>query len=134
MFFHPANRILRFVLEIVSVVILAQWAMQLTDSPLRFLWMALAPLLVALLWLLFASNDDPAFSLMTDPKWKFRRLHIPGGARLTFELACFGFVDWCLLTSGQTVFAIAYGFVVALHFIWSLDRVFVMLGLVEMKK
>ncbi len=112
---HPANLLLRLILEITGLISVAQWGWQQSTGVLRYLLAIAVPLLLAVIWVAFDARD---------PENPTRnRIYIPGGARLTLELACFGFVVWSMLSTGKTFLGVVFIFAVLLHYIWSMDRV-----------
>lgn len=126
---YPANRILRFILELVGLILIGQWGWRLSDTPLRFVYAVGLPLLFAAVWLLIASEQDPIYDPDAGGRLPRARIMAPGGARLMLELTCAGFVVYTLLNTGQSFFALVYSLTVLLHTFWSLDRVFIMLEL-----
>jgi hypothetical protein len=115
---HPANLLLRFVLEVTSLVIAGQWAWRAAEglgSAPRLLLTIAVPLLMAVLWGVFRVPGDPS------PEKK-PIVAVPGTARLVLELAFFGFALWAAFANGQTALALGFGFGLLLHHLWSVGR------------
>lgn len=118
---HPANLLLRFVLEIVALVGVGQWDWQagasLPGPAWRYVLAFGVPLLMAVLWAVFRIPNDP-----TQPGGKKPIVTVPGRGRLALELAFFGFAVWAVFTSGRVLLGAALTFAILLHYFWSADR------------
>lgn len=113
---HPANLILRLLLQIGGLIAVAQWGWVQHTAPLRYVLVIAAPLVLAGLWLIFDVRNDPTRSRQP-------LVAIPGGARLTLELGCFGLAVWSMIDGQRIFLAIVFIIVVLLHYFWSADRV-----------
>lgn len=112
---HPANLILRLLLQIGGLIAIAQWGWQ-HPAPLRYLLVIGAPLALAAVWLIFDVRDDP-----TRPRRAL--VAISGGARLMLETGCFGLAVWSMLDAQRVFLAMVFIVVILLHYFWSADRV-----------
>lgn len=113
---HPVNSAIRFILELTSMAVFAWWGYQLSETGLRILPAILLPLGFALIWGIFAVRNDPSRSGKTV-------VRTPGIIRLIIELALFGTAAWMLLDLGYSKWAIIFGSVLLLHYIFSYDRI-----------
>lgn len=116
---HPANLLLRFVLEVAGLVIAGQWGWRAAAGwpalPRLLLTIGL-PLLMATLWAVFRYPGD------TTGGGKHATVAIPGPARLLLELAFFGFALYAAFANGQTALGIGFAFALLLHHAWSFNR------------
>lgn len=116
---HPANLLLRFMLEMASLVVVGQWGWYVgAESPLavRLLLAIGLPLVMAVLWAIFRTPGD-ASSANKPPV-----VAVPGKLRLLLELVFFGFALWSVFARGQAALGWGLAFALALHHIWSLSR------------
>jgi len=118
---HPANLLLRFILEIVALVVVGQWGWQIGAAfPSALARYTLAfglPLLLALLWAVFRAPNDS-----TQPEGKKPIVAVPGKVRLAIELVFFGLALWAVFSTGRVLFGAAIAFALVLHHLWSVDR------------
>jgi len=98
------------------MAVFAWWGYQLSETGLRILPAILLPLGFALIWGIFAVRNDPSRSGKTV-------VRTPGIIRLIIELALFGTAAWMLLDLGYSKWAIIFGSVLLLHYIFSYDRI-----------
>jgi hypothetical protein len=113
---HPLNLVLRFFLELVALFALGLWGWQLSDGWVSLLFAAGIPIFTALLWAVFAVPNDPSRSGKAP-------VPIPGVLRLVLELAFFGFAVWAFYDSGYQWVSLAFGLLVAIHYLISYDRI-----------
>lgn len=113
---HPANLLLRFLLEIVALISMGFWAYGLTSSNLRLALMIVVPLLFATIWGVFAVPNDPSRSGNAP-------VPIRGWLRLIFELLFVGFSVWCLYRLALYQVSFGMGLIVLVHYFISYDRV-----------
>ncbi|MFO7934339.1 MAG: YrdB family protein [Bacteroidales bacterium] len=113
---NPVNLLLRFLLELMALIVTAMWGYSLSDSWSRILWAILFPLLFAAIWGVYAVKEDPSRSGRTV-------VPTPGPVRLLLELALFGVVTWMLIDLGYTLTGAIFGGVVLIHYLISLDRI-----------
>ena len=110
------NLLLRFLLELIALVVTGIWGYHLSDSWTRFMWAILFPVLFATLWGVYAVREDPARSGKTV-------IPTPGIVRLLLELGLFGVATWMMMDLGYKVNGAIFGGVVLIHYLLSLDRV-----------
>ena len=113
---NPINLLLRFLLELMALIVTAMWGYSLSDSWTRILWAILFPLLFAAIWGIYAVKEDPSRSGKTV-------VPTPGPVRLLLELALFGVAAWMLIDLGYTLTGAIFGGVVLIHYVISLDRI-----------
>ena len=118
---HPANLLLRFVLEVMALVAVGQWGWR-TGAGFSSMFTRLAltigpPLVMAVLWGVFRAPDD-----MTQPNGKKPIVAVPGKVRLALELVFFGFAVWTMFASGQVLMGATAVFALLLHHAWSIQR------------
>lgn len=113
---HPANLILRFVLEATALVAAGQWGWQTGEGVWRWALALGLPLLLAAAWAVFAVPGDPSRSGKAP-------IPIPGRVRLAMESIFFALAVLALLGTGQTILAGAFAFAVMLHYFWSVERI-----------
>jgi hypothetical protein len=114
---HPLNLALRFILEVAAIVSYGIWGYGISDSWPRYLLLVLFPLLFALLWGVFAVQNDPSRSGKTVVK-------TPGFIRLLLELGLFAAAAWMLFDLGYSKPAWIFCVALLLHYVSSFDRVF----------
>jgi len=113
---HPLNSIVRFLLEFVGILSFAKWGYHQSETGIRILLAILLPLLFAVLWGVFAVQNDPSRSGKTV-------VPTAGAVRLVLELILFGTATWMLFDLGYTLPALIYGLVLVLHYAFSWDRI-----------
>ncbi|WP_436488236.1 YrdB family protein [Chitinophaga sp. ARDCPP14] len=114
---HPVNLAVRFLLEILMLVILGYWGWRLVNGWWSYVLVVAFPLTAAVLWGVFRIPNDP----------KAAPVAIPGVARLLLELFLFGLAAWALHSLGYLRESIALAVVVIIHYAVSWDRTWVML-------
>lgn len=112
---HTINLIIRFLLEIAALVSVGIWGWRQTDGWLRFFLAIGIPILLAVIWGVFAVPDDPSRSGSAP-------IVTPGIIRLVIELGIFAFAMWSLYDIGLTKFSWTFGIIVILHYVISYDR------------
>jgi len=110
------NLALRFILEMIMLFAVAYWGWKSHLGLLRYLFSIGLPILLAVLWGVFAVPNDPSRSGKTVVK-------TPGWIRLIMELAFFGFGAWALCWSGMSIVSYVFIFLVYVHYLFSLDRI-----------
>ena len=113
---HPINSVVRLLLELAAIISFGIWGYHQSDTALRILLAILLPLGFALLWGVFAVRDDPSRSGKTV-------IPTPGIIRLLLELGLFGIAAWMLLDLDYSRLAFIFGATVAIHYIFSYDRI-----------
>ncbi len=109
------NLILRFLLEISSLVIAGFWAWNIFDGLLRYLLLVLFPLLMATVWGVFNVKDDPSRSGKAP-------VEVSGLVRLMVELLIFGFATFCLFHLNLIIPATIFLSLIIFHYILSYKR------------
>ena len=118
---HPINLTVRFLLELIVLVVAGMWGWKQTDSWLKFVLVISVPLLLATVWGVFNVPDDPSRSGNAP-------LIVPGLVRLLIELAFFGFGVWALYQMGYHQWSTVLAIVVLIHYLVSYDRIGWLLG------
>jgi hypothetical protein len=113
---NPINLAARFLLEIAMLITLGCWGWHLNGA-WRYAGVAGLPIVAAALWGIFRIPNDP----------KPAPAAIPGILRLLLELGLFGFASWALYNLGYPTSSLIMAAVVAVHYIVSYDRTWVML-------
>jgi len=114
---NPVNLAVRFILEIIMLIVFALWGWHLSMDWLRFVAAAAFPVIAATLWGVFRIQNDP----------KPAPVEIPGVLRLVLELGLFGWATWALYDLGHQELGLAMAIVLLLHYLISYDRTWVML-------
>ena len=114
---NPVNLAVRFLLEIVMLIVFACWGWHNTKDWLRYIAAAGLPVIAATLWGIFRIPNDP----------KPAPVVTPGIIRLLLEWALFGLASWALYDLGYTKSGIAIAVIVILHYLFSYDRTWAML-------
>src|ERR1700743_2500761 len=114
---NPVNLAVRFLLEIVMLIVFACWGWHCTGGWFRYIAVAGFPIVAATLWGVFRIPNDP----------KQAPVVTPGVIRLLLEWTLFGLAAWALYDLGYTKSAIVIAVIVVLHYIVSYDRTWVML-------
>lgn len=113
---HPANLLLRLVIQIVSLVSLGQWGWDQGAGWMKYALGIGIPVLAALIWIVFTVPGDPG--------WKNRVvIPIPGRLRLGLEILLFLIVLTTLVSRSQVFLAGFLAFALLLHYLWSAERV-----------
>lgn len=113
---HPLNLTVRFLLELSALFVLGLWGWQQREDGLRFVLAIGIPLLLAVLWGVFAVPNDPSRSGKAP-------VPVPGWLRLLLELAFFGLAVWALAGLGYSTAAWLLGLLVFVHYLVSYDRI-----------
>ncbi|MFI5825067.1 YrdB family protein [Streptomyces rishiriensis] len=107
---------MRFVLELVSLACFAVWAWTTAPGSLRYVLVVAAPVLVAVMWGVFATPGDESRSGETV-------VATPGPLRLLLELAVFFGGAAALYAAGSHVLATTLAGVLIVYHALSWDRV-----------
>ena len=113
---HPVNLVLRFILEVVALISFSIWGWKQFDGWLRFVLAFGIPIILAIMWAIFAVPKDPSRSGDAP-------IVISGILRLLLELAFFAFAVWCLQDLGLIKSSLIYGLVILIHYTISYDRI-----------
>ncbi|SEW52631.1 YrdB family protein [Chitinophaga arvensicola] len=114
---HPLNLTIRFLLEIIMLIILGCWGWQLGQHWLSYVLAIVFPLAAAALWGIFRIENDP----------KPAPVAIPGVVRLLLEWWLFGLAVWGLRALGHPLLSNWLAAIVLIHYAVSWDRTAVML-------
>ena len=112
---HPANLILRFLLEIIALISLGIWGWNQSESWFRFVLAIGIPSIIAVIWGTFAVPNDPSRSGSAP-------VITAGFIRLIIEFGIFGLAIWSLNDMEWHRISLIFGLVVLAHYIISYDR------------
>ena len=110
------NDLLRFLLEITSLIAYGYWGFVQDIAPLNYILMIILPVIVAIMWGVFRVPDDPSSSGKAP-------IVVPGIIRLLLELAIFIGASYWFYISGLMVFGIIFMIIVIIHYIISYKRI-----------
>lgn len=110
------NHLIRFVLEVVALIVAGIWAWHQSNSIMGYVWGIALPIVMATMWGVFAVPNDPSRSGKTVIK-------TPGFVRLLLELGFFGFAFWAMLSLEWEVGGCIFGASVLLHYVLSYNRI-----------
>lgn len=113
---NPVNLAVRFLLEIVMLIVLGCWGWHL-NGPGRYIGTAGLPIAAAALWGIFRIPNDP----------KPAPVAVPGILRLLLELSLFGFASWALYDLDYSSLGLIMAMAVTIHYIVSYDRTWMMI-------
>jgi hypothetical protein len=114
---NPVNLTVRFLLEIVMLIVLGYWGWHSTGDWVKYIAAGGLPLIAAVLWGIFRIPDDP----------KPAPVAVPGIVRLILELILFGSAAWASYDLGYTKTAVVMAIITLLHYLVSYDRTWAML-------
>jgi hypothetical protein len=112
---HPANLLLRLVLEITGLTGIFQWGWAHESNGQRYALGVALPLVIALLWFVITTPGDPGRTGRV-------LVSVPGKARLLLEYATFILALLCLFAAGKMALGIAFLVALFLHLFWSAER------------
>ena len=113
---HPLNLAIRFLLEVVALVVIGIWGWRHEPTWLKYLLAIGLPVLAALVWGVFNVPDDPSRSGAAP-------VIVPGVVRLTIELVIFIVATWALFDMGYLKTSWVFGVLVVVHYLASYDRI-----------
>jgi hypothetical protein len=113
---NPLNLAVRFILEVVALLVIGYWGWNQVTNAFRYLLAIGLPLLAAAAWATFRVPGDASASGDVP-------VPVPGFVRLILELALFSLAVWGLSGMGHRALAIIVGGIVLLHYAISYDRV-----------
>ncbi len=113
---HPINLAVRFLLELIALVIMGIWGWRQGEEWMSFVLAIGIPLFAAVVWGVFAVSNDPSRSGSAP-------VETPGVIRLAIEIAIFSFATWALFDLDLNNFGWIFGIIVTLHYIISYDRI-----------
>lgn len=114
---NPINLAVRFVLELIMLVVLCLWGWRLGNGWERYVYAILFPVAAATLWGVFRIQNDP----------KSAPVEIPGVIRLLLELGLFTLTMFGLRDLGYVTAAWVIAAIVIIHYLVSYDRTWAML-------
>jgi hypothetical protein len=114
--FHTLSLGVRFVLELVALACFGVWAWALVPGSLRYVCVVAVPLIVAVLWGVFATPDDASRSGGTV-------IATPGPLRFLLELAVFFGGAAALYAAGSRTLAVMLAGALVVYHLLSWDRV-----------
>ncbi|MDO0937021.1 YrdB family protein [Streptomyces sp. DG2A-72] len=114
--FHPLALGVRFVLELVALACFGLWAWVTASASLRYVSVVAVPLVVAVLWGVFATPDDASRS-------GGAVIATPGPLRFLLELAVFFGGAAALYAAGFRALAVVLAGVLSVYHLLSWDRV-----------
>jgi Protein of unknown function (DUF2568) len=113
---HPANLVIRFILEMMALFAMGYWGWQQREDLVRYLLAVLVPLVAASLWGLFAVPGDASRSGSAP-------VAVSGAVRLVVEVAFFTFGVFTAHQAVNPVLAVVLTSGIALHYAVSYDRI-----------
>lgn len=113
---HPINLIIRFLLEITTLVSAGMWAWNISHGWAGLILTFALPVFIAVIWGIFAVPNDPSRSGKAP-------IVTPGIIRLLIELSIFAFASWAFFDIELTIIGLVFGIVVIVHYIVSYDRI-----------
>ena len=113
----PINLAVRFLLEIVMLIILGYWGWHLAGNWERYVAAPGLPILAATLWGVFRIQNDP----------KPAPVEVPGIVRLLLEFILFGAAVYFLYDLNYIQLSWIMAIIVIIHYLVSYDRTWAML-------
>ena len=113
---HPFNLGLRFILEMMALFSIAFWGWSQHSGWLKYSLAAGLPIIMALIWGIFAVPNDPSRSGKTV-------VPTPGWIRFILELVIFGIAVWAFYTNGYPYVGLLFMAFVILHYAFSIGRI-----------
>ncbi len=113
---HPINLALRFLLEITALISVGVWGWNKGDGFLKFVLGIGLPLLLGVIWGVFAVPDDPSRSGQTV-------IATSGIIRLAIELGIFTIACVAIYHQWQQKFSYAFAIIIIFHYLISYDRI-----------
>lgn len=110
---HPINLLVRFILEIILLVIFVLWGWRMFDGSMQYILAIGLPLIAATAWGVFRAKGDQGKGLVD----------IPGWLRLLYELTLFVSAGYMLFDMQLTTKAYIFSIVSTLHYLVSFDRI-----------
>lgn len=114
---NPINLAIRFLLEIVMLIVLGCWGWHIADGWMRYAAALMLPVTAATLWGVFRIPNDP----------KPAPLEVPGIVRLLLEWLLLGCAVLALFSLGYFTLSLVMAIIVKLHYVVSYDRTWAML-------
>ena len=115
------NDVLRFVLELWVLVAYGYWGLNQNLGILNYVLMIAVPVVVAIIWGIFAVPNDPSRSGSAP-------VPVPGAVRLLLEFVIFGLAFWMMYVTGLVPLSVIFGALVVIHYILAHERIRWLLG------
>lgn len=112
----PVLLAIRFLLELAALVAFGRFGMRATETPLRYVWMLVLPIVAAAVWGVFNVPGDPSRSGNAP-------VPVPGAVRLGLELAFFGLAACAAFRSNARPFGIGFAITTVVLYALSYDRI-----------
>ena len=100
----------------MALFIMGLWGWKQSQGLTAFLLALTLPILLAVIWGVFAVPNDPSRSGKAP-------IVTPGLIRLVIELGIFIISAWALFDMGYPMISIVFGLLVGIHYMLSYDRV-----------
>jgi hypothetical protein len=113
---HFPNLVLRFLLEITSLIAVGMWGWRMTDDWYRYFLAIGLPLMLATIWGVFNVPGDPSRSGSAP-------VVVPGFVRLIIEAIFFGIGALSLLMMGHVLIGWSFIVLLLLHYVTSMGRI-----------
>ncbi len=113
---ESTNLVLRFLLEIVALIVLGLLGWNLGEGMLGIVLAAVIPIGAAILWGVFAVPNDPSRSGNAP-------VPIPGLLRLILEFFIFASAIWSFVYLNLSIYALIFAVLLLVHYITSYRRV-----------
>ena len=111
-----ANDLLRFILELWALVAFGYWGLNQSFGLFNYALMILLPILLAVLWGVFAVPNDPSRSGGAP-------VPVPGALRLLLEFIVFGSAFLVLYWGGLFYLSLVFVSLVIIHYILARERI-----------
>lgn len=118
---NPINLAVRFLLEIISLIVIGLWGWKQSDHWVRYVLAIGLPVVAALIWGIFAIANDPSRSGNAP-------VPVSGIVRLCIEFLFFGLAVWALHSMKSNQLSLVLGVLVVVHYLISYDRIFWLLS------
>ena len=86
---HPINLFIRFLLEVIALILMGYWGWRQSDGWLQFILAIALPIIATVIWGIFNVPDDPSRSGKAP-------IVVHGLLRLAIELSFFAFATWAI--------------------------------------
>lgn len=113
---NPINLMLRFILELISLISIGFWGWSQFTGLSKIVLTIILPVTIALLWGVFAVPDDPSRSGKTV-------VATPGYLRLILEIFIFSICMFALYKTGRVEMSYVISGLILIHYVISYDRI-----------